>query len=106
MIWIVLLVAGLFEVAWAISLKYANGFSNIVPSVITIVCMVLSVVLLALALKRLPLGTAYAIWTGIGVLGTTLLGIYLFKESVSLSRLIFIAFIAIGIIGLKWVESV
>lgn len=101
MYWIVLFVAGLFEVAWAIGLKYTEGFSKLWPSVFTIVCMIISMGLLAYAVKHLPIGTAYAIWTGIGVVGTAILGIILFNESKELVRIFFIFLIVVGIIGLK-----
>lgn len=99
--WLYLLIAGLFEISWAIGLKFSHGFSQIVPSILTIVGMVASFYFLALALKNLPLGTAYAIWTGIGTLGTVILGIILFKEPASLPRLFCIALIISGITGLK-----
>jgi quaternary ammonium compound-resistance protein SugE len=101
MYWIVLFVAGLFEVAWAIGLKYTEGFSKLWPSVFTIVCMIISMGLLAYAVKHLPIGTAYAIWTGIGAVGTAILGIVLFNESKELVRIFFIFLIVVGIIGLK-----
>ena len=101
MYWIVLFVAGLFEVAWAIGLKYTEGFSKLWPSVFTIVCMIISMGLLAYAVKNLPIGTAYAIWTGIGAVGTAILGIILFNESKELIRIFFIFLIVVGIIGLK-----
>ncbi len=101
MYWIVLFVAGLFEVAWAIGLKYTEGFSKLWPSVFTIVCMIISMGLLAYAVKHLPIGTAYAIWTGIGAVGTAILGIILFNESKELIRIFFIFLIVVGIIGLK-----
>ena len=90
MYWIVLFVAGLFEVAWAIGLKYTEGFSKLWPSVFTIACMIISMGLLAYAVKHLPIGTAYAIWTGIGAVGTAILGIILFNESKELVRIFFI----------------
>jgi quaternary ammonium compound-resistance protein SugE len=99
--WIVLFVAGLFEVAWAIGLKYTEGFSKLWPSVFTIVCMIISMGLLAYAVKHLPIGTAYAIWTGIGAVGTAVLGIILFNESKELVRIFFILLIVAGIVGLK-----
>lgn len=99
--WIILLIAGFFEISWAIGLKYSHGFSHIIPSVITIICMIASFYFLALALKSLPLGTAYAIWTGIGTLGTVILGIILFKEPLTAMRLVCIALIITGITGLK-----
>ncbi|PRM89682.1 quaternary ammonium compound-resistance protein SugE [Aliarcobacter cryaerophilus] len=101
MSWIILFLAGLFEIAWAIGLKYSEGFTKLTPSVITIVTMFISFYLLSLALKALPLGTAYAVWVGIGTIGTVIAGIFLFGESMNLIRVISILFILIGIIGLK-----
>jgi quaternary ammonium compound-resistance protein SugE len=101
MYWIVLFVAGLFEIAWAIGLKYTEGFSKLWPSVFTIVCMIISMGLLAYAVKYLPVGTAYAIWTGIGAVGTAILGMILFNESKELVRIFFIFLIVVGIVGLK-----
>lgn len=101
--WLVLAVAGLLEVGWAIGLKYTEGFTRLVPSVLTIVSMALSVLLLGLALKSLPVGTAYAVWTGIGTVGTALLGIYLFDEPATALRLACIGLIVAGILGLKLV---
>ena len=86
--WFYLLIAGLFEISWAVGLKFSHGFTKITPSVITVICMVLSFYFLALALKNLPLGTAYAIWTGIGTIGTVIFGILFFKEPVSAVRLV------------------
>jgi quaternary ammonium compound-resistance protein SugE len=103
MAWLVLLVAGLLEVGWAIGLKYTEGFTRLVPSVLTLVGMVGSVVLLGLALKTLPIGTAYAVWTGIGAVGTALLGIALFGEPATAARLACIGMIVAGIVGLKLV---
>ena len=103
MAWIVLFVAGLLEVGWAIGLKYTEGFARLVPSVLTLVSMVGSVVLLGLALKTLPIGTAYAVWTGIGAVGTALLGIALFGEPAPAARLACIGLIVAGIVGLKLV---
>ena len=103
MAWIYLTIAGLFEVGWAIGLKYTEGFSRILPSLWTLTAMVLSIVLLGLALKTLPVGTAYAVWTGIGAIGTVLLGIYLFGEPATVARLTCIGLILSGIIGLKLV---
>lgn len=99
--WLILFVAGLFEVAWAIGLKYTEGFSKLWPSVFTIVCMIISMALLAYAIKQLPIGTAYAVWTGIGAIGTAVLGIILFNESKELVRIFFISLIVVGIVGLK-----
>lgn len=101
MVWIVLLFAGLFEIVWAVGLKYTEGFSRLWPSVGTIAAMVISFYLLAYSLKTLPIGTAYAIWTGIGAVGTVIVGIYLFKEPATLVRLVCIGFIVMGILGLK-----
>lgn len=101
MAWLLLLVAGLLEVIWAVGLKYTNGFSRLWPSVGTVSAMIVSVWLLALAMKTLPVGTAYAVWTGIGVIGTVILGVYLFNESMNPARLACIALIVAGIIGLK-----
>jgi len=101
MAWLYLLFAGLFEVAWAIGLKYTEGFSRLVPSLLTVVAMMLSLALLGLALKSLPVGTAYAVWTGIGAVGTAALGIYLFGEPASGARLASIGLIVAGIVGLK-----
>src|SRR3954451_2956338 len=101
MAWIYLLVAGLFEVGWAIGLKYTEGFSRLWPSLATLAAMVLSLGCLGLALKTLPVGTAYAVWTGIGTIGTAALGIYLFNEPATLLRLACIGLILSGIIGLK-----
>jgi quaternary ammonium compound-resistance protein SugE len=99
--WLILFIAGLFEVAWAIGLKYTDGFTKLWPSVFTIVSMVISMGLLAYAVKHLPVGTAYAIWTGIGAVGTAALGMILFNESKELIRIFFIFLIVVGIVGLK-----
>jgi quaternary ammonium compound-resistance protein SugE len=101
--WIYLFVAGLFEIGWAIGLKYTEGFSRPVPTALTIASMIVSLGLLGLALKELPVGTAYAVWTGIGTIGTAILGIVLFAEPATAVRLACIALIAAGIIGLKTV---
>jgi quaternary ammonium compound-resistance protein SugE len=101
--WFYLLVAGLFEVAWAVGLKYTEGFSRLVPSVLTLAAMALSMALLGLALKTLPVGTAYAVWTGIGAVGTAALGIYLFDDPATIARISSIALIVAGIAGLKLV---
>ena len=103
--WILLLIAGLLEVVWAIGLKYTEGFSKLVPSVITITAMIASVWLLALALKGIPVGTGYAVWTGIGAVGTAILGIALFGEAASLARIACIGLIVAGILGLKLVSA-
>ena len=101
MAWLYLLVAGLLEVAWAVGLKYAEGFTRLWPSVWTGAALVLSMVLLAAAVRTLPLGTAYAVWTGIGAVGTAALGILLFGESASPARIICIGLILAGLVGLK-----
>ena len=103
MAWIYLTVAGLLEVGWAIGLKYTEGFTRLLPSLWTSVSMILSVVLLGLALKTLPVGTAYAVWTGIGAVGTAALGIYLFAEPATALRLLSIGLILSGIVGFKLV---
>jgi quaternary ammonium compound-resistance protein SugE len=99
--WVVLFVAGLFEVGWAVGLKYAEGFTRLWPSVGTAVALVLSMGLLGVALRTLPLGTAYAVWTGIGTVGTAVLGIVLFREPATAARLACIGLIVAGIVGLK-----
>lgn len=99
--WAILLVAGLFEIGWAIGLKYTEGFSRLWPTVWTILSMVLSVSLLGVAMKTLPVGTAYAVWVGVGAIGTALLGIILFNEPANAARLVSLALILAGIIGLK-----
>lgn len=104
MVWLVLFVAGLLEIGWAIGLKYTAGFTRLWPTVLTVLSMVGSLGLLGVALKTLPLGTAYAIWTGIGTLGTVLLGIMLFGEAASPVRLACIGLIVVGILGLKLVS--
>ena|SRR5690606_13972833 len=101
MSWIILCLAGLFEVAWAVGLKYTDGFSRPLPTALTVGAMLVSVGLLGLAMKDLPLGTAYAVWTGIGAVGTVIAGIFLFGESVALLRLGSVALIVVGLIGLK-----
>ena len=101
--WTYLVFAGLFEIGWAIGLKYTNGFTRLVPSLLTLASMVVSLGLLGLALKTLPVGTAYAIWTGIGTVGTATLGIWLLGEPATVMRLVCIALIVSGIVGLKLV---
>jgi quaternary ammonium compound-resistance protein SugE len=101
MAWLTLFAAGLFEIGWAIGLKYSEGFTKLGPSVATIVSMIVSLLLLGLALKSLPLGTAYAVWTGIGTIGTVVLGVFLFAESADVLRLACIGLIVAGIVGLK-----
>ncbi len=101
MAWAYLMLAGLFEIGWAIGLKYTDGFTRIVPSILTAISMVVSVLLLGLALKTLTVGTGYAVWTGIGTVGTALLGIYLLGEPATAMRLACIGLIVAGILGLK-----
>ncbi|HYW49488.1 MAG TPA: quaternary ammonium compound efflux SMR transporter SugE [Gemmatimonadaceae bacterium] len=101
MAWFILIIAGLFEVGWAIGLKYTDGFTKLWPTIGTIVSMVVSMSLLGIALKSLPVGTAYAVWVGIGAVGTVLLGIALLDEPVNAARLVSVALIIAGIIGLK-----
>jgi quaternary ammonium compound-resistance protein SugE len=102
MVWFMLVIAGLFEVVWAVGLKYTDGFTRLFPSVISVVAMVLSVGLLGLAMKTLPIGTAYAVWVGVGVIGTALLGMLVFGESVSLLKMFSLVLIVLGIAGLKF----
>ncbi|MDK1376091.1 MULTISPECIES: quaternary ammonium compound efflux SMR transporter SugE [unclassified Sinorhizobium] len=101
MAWITLLLAGLLEIGWAIGLKYTDGFTRFTPTVLTVGSMILSVVLLGIAVRSLPLGTAYAVWTGIGTVGTVVLGIFLFAEPATFIRLGCIGLIVAGIAGLK-----
>lgn len=101
MSWLLLLFAGLFEIAWALGLKYSEGFTRLWPSVLTVCALIASLTLLGLSLRQLPLGTAYAVWSGIGALGTVTLGVLLFGESVSPLRLVSVGLILVGITGLK-----
>lgn len=103
MAWTILVVAGLFEIAWAIGLKYTEGFTRLWPSVLTLAAMGLSVWLLGLAARELPIGTAYAVWVGIGAAGTAVLGMFLFQEPSDLGRLICLGLILAGVAGLKMV---
>ncbi len=99
--WVILFVAGLLEVGWAIGLKYTQGFTRPWPTVATLLCLVASFLLLGLAMKTLPVGTAYAVWVGIGALGTAVLGIVLFGESMAVLKLVSLGLICAGILGLK-----
>jgi quaternary ammonium compound-resistance protein SugE len=101
MAWVILVLAGLFEVGWAVGLKYTEGFTRLWPTMWTILAMIISLWLLGIAMKSLPLGTAYSIWVGVGAVGTVILGIVLLGESANVGRLISVAFIIAGIIGLK-----
>lgn len=101
MSWLLLIVAGLLEVGWAIGLKYTEGFTRTLPSIGTVVAMTLSIVLLGIAMKSLPVGTAYAVWVGIGAVGTVILGIVLFGEPAGALRLVSLGLIIAGIVGLK-----
>jgi len=105
MAWAYLVVAGLFECGWAIGLKYTEGFSKLVPSLLTVVSMAVSLGLLSMAMKSIPIGTAYAIWTGIGAVGVAILGMLLFSEPRSMLRLLCLLLIISGIVGLKLVSS-
>ena len=104
MAWTYLFIAGLLEIGWAVGLKYTDGFTKLVPSVLTLGSMLASIVMLGLALKTLPIGTAYAVWTGIGAVGTAALGIVLFAEPATVARLASIGLIVAGIVGLKIVS--
>lgn len=101
MAWVILVLAGLFEVGWAIGLKYTEGFTRLWPTLWTVLAIVSSLWLLAIAMKSLPIGTAYSVWVGVGVVGTVILGIVLFEEPINAARFISIMLIIIGIIGLK-----
>jgi quaternary ammonium compound-resistance protein SugE len=101
MAWLILVLAGLFEVGWAIGLKYTEGFSRLVPTVWTALAMVISLSLLGVAMKSLPVGTAYGVWVGVGAVGTVILGILLFAEPATPARLVSVALIIAGIVGLK-----
>ncbi|MBW4560998.1 MAG: quaternary ammonium compound efflux SMR transporter SugE [Mojavia pulchra JT2-VF2] len=105
MAWVYLLIAGLLEIGWAIGLKYSQGFSKPGFSIATVAGMILSFIFLSTALRTLPVGTAYAIWTGIGAMGTAVLGIVLFREPASIERLFCIGLIMAGVVGLRFVSS-
>ncbi len=105
MSWIYLFIAGLFEIGWAIGLKYTEGFTKFWPFLFTGISMIISVALLGLALKSLPVGTAYAIWTGIGAIGTVIFGIYLFDEPATAAKFLCISLILMGIVGLKLIQE-
>ena len=99
--WLILVTAGLFEIAWAIGIKYTEGFTRLWPSIGTLAAMLVSIVLLGIAMKSLPVGTAYAVWVGVGAVGTAIFGIILFGESASAMRLLSLGLIVAGIVGLK-----
>ena len=101
MTWVILFVAGLFEIGWAVGLKYTDGFTRLWPTVATAAALLASMSLLGIALRTLPLGTAYAVWTGIGSVGTAILGIVLFREPATVMRMVCIGLIVVGIVGLK-----
>jgi quaternary ammonium compound-resistance protein SugE len=103
--WIYLVVAGIMEVGWAVSLKYSEGFSQVIPSIITVLFMILSLYLLSLALKTITIGTGYAIWTGIGAIGTAIIGMLLLGESKEIGRVICILVVITGILGLKFFSN-
>jgi quaternary ammonium compound-resistance protein SugE len=105
MSWLVLIIASLFEIAWAIGLEYSDGLSEPIPTVGTVIALIISMVLLARAVQDLPIGTAYAVWTGIGAVGTASLGIMLFDEPATSARLLFISVIVFGIVGLHLVSG-
>lgn len=103
--WTILFLAGIFEIFWAVGLKYSDGFTKLTPTIFTLITMVVSFYLLSLALKTLPIGTAYAVWVGIGTIGTVIAGIFLFNESMSLFRIVSILSILLGIMGLRLTTS-
>ncbi|EGA88665.1 quaternary ammonium compound-resistance protein SugE [Planococcus donghaensis MPA1U2] len=105
MAWILLVIAGMTEIVWAIGLKLADGFTNFVPSLVTLIFIVISFMLFAFAMKTIPIGTAYAVFTGIGAAGTAILGILLFNETASLEKLFFLSLLLVGIIGLKVLDG-
>lgn len=101
MAWLLLVIAGLLEIGWAIGLKYTEGFTKLIPSALTLTSMIASVILLGVAMKTLPVGTSYAVWVGIGAVGTAVLGIILFGEAANLGRILSLGLIVAGIVGLK-----
>lgn len=105
MAWILLLIAGMTEIVWAVGLKLADGFTNFVPSLVTLIFIVISFVLFAFAMKTIPIGTAYAVFTGIGAAGTAILGILVFNETASLEKIFFLSLLLVGIIGLKVLDG-
>jgi quaternary ammonium compound-resistance protein SugE len=105
MAWFILFIAGLFEIAWVVALKYSQGFTKLIPSIIMLITLGVSMALLSYAVKTLPVGTAYVVWTGIGAVGAAVLGIFLFDESREVLRLVFMFLIVVGIVGLKMVSN-
>lgn len=103
--WIYLIIAGLFEITWAVAMKLSNGFSVLIPSVITVIGYIASALFLSFALKGLSLGTTYAIWTGMGIIGTSIMGVLLFHEKMSVPQVICVSFIVAGIVGLKFLSK-
>lgn len=101
MAWLLIIVAGILEIGWAVGLKFTDGFTRPLPTALTVLCMIASVLLLGLAIRTLPLGTAYAVWTGIGTVGTAILGMILFNDPATAARLACIGLIVAGIVGLK-----
>jgi len=101
MAWVYLLIAGFFEIIWVISLKYSHGFTRVTPSIITVITMICSFFLLSYAMKTLPMATSYAVWTSVGIIGSTIIGILIFNESLSFLRLLCLIMILVGVIGLK-----
>ena len=101
MAWVILVIAGLLEIGWAVGLKFTEGFTRLWPTIGTVGAMVASMVLLGIAVRTLPVGTAYAVWTGIGTAGTAILAMFLFNEPVTISRVVFLSMIVLGILGLK-----
>ena len=102
MSWFILFCAGLCEISWAVGLKYSDGLKKPLPTLMTVLALALSIVLLAWSIRSLPIGTAYAVWTGIGAVGVVIAGVFLFGEPLNLMRLLFLSLILIGILGLKW----
>lgn len=105
MAWLYLVIAGVFEVVWAISLKFSNGFTRLVPSIVTVIGMIVSFYFLASATKTLPIGTAYAAWTGIGAVGAIIIGTMFLDEPISLTRILFMVLILVGVLGLKFTSG-
>lgn len=101
MAWFILIIAGIFEIGWAVGLKYSEGFTRLAPSIFTVVSLALSMGLLGYSLRSLPLGTAYGVWTGIGTVGTAIVGIMVFREPATAARMVCIGLIVVGIVGLK-----